>query len=414
MDLLGDIGAVDQLTATREENKVLKKRVEELSSRVKVLTVENEALKAEVEMYRGFSNLSLEKPEAAAESIMQVDSDDFVKSGDGIYPCRVEATLTLHGSSNPICCSLSKDDTIVASGGADSTLVLSLWNSNVTHRIQCEAPVICTRFSPALNNVLAFGCMDGSLSLVHFETFAGITSTATKLPAHLQHRKYVRSMAWSPTKPLLATSSADGNIQIHKVNRKFDLSYELEQVKTLHLSGSVEALCFVGDQLVCYARGTPHLSCYDLEADSAMTKVSLNQTQNGGFEDHVSFCVMDLRPYDSKYLAAATDANRNVVLDFNTGRIIRNLYGHSNDSYSTPKISWSRNGQYIFGNTQDSGCVCVWDVASSNIVDKLEGHANPVRDLYVGNSDTLVTTSFDKKTKIWVPNSAMASELGLD
>lgn len=74
-----------------------------------------------------------------------------------------------------------------------------------------------------------------------------------------------------------------------------------------------------------------------------------------------------------------------------------------NDSFSQPKVAWSYNGQYVFGNTQDESCVCVWDVASSTIVKRLEGHSQPIRALYSSpRSDTLVTTSFDKLTKIWL------------
>ena len=56
MDLLGDLGQVDQLISTRLENKVLQEKVKELTVRVHALKCENEALKAEVEIYRGDAN----------------------------------------------------------------------------------------------------------------------------------------------------------------------------------------------------------------------------------------------------------------------------------------------------------------------------------------------------------------------
>lgn len=74
-----------------------------------------------------------------------------------------------------------------------------------------------------------------------------------------------------------------------------------------------------------------------------------------------------------------------------------------NDDFSQPKIGWSCNGQYLFGNTQQDSFLCVWDIASTAIVKRLEGHTNPIRALYSSpRSDTLVTTSFDKTTKIWL------------
>jgi WD40 repeat protein len=79
------------------------------------------------------------------------------------------------------------------------------------------------------------------------------------------------------------------------------------------------------------------------------------------------------------------------------------LYGHQNDSYSQPKIAWSNNGQYLYGNTQEETAICVWDIASSSIVDRLQGHTNVIRDMFSSTlTDTLVTTSFDKKTQFWL------------
>ena len=105
-----------------------------------------------------------------------------------------------------------------------------------------------------------------------------------------------------------------------------------------------------------------------------------------------------------KYLALATDTSRNIILNVEKGTIVRNLYGHKNDGFSQPKLAWSQNGQYLFGNNQEDSSICVWDIASSSIVQKLEGtHGQPIRDMHSSSlTDTLVTTSFDKKTVVWL------------
>jgi WD40 repeat protein len=104
-----------------------------------------------------------------------------------------------------------------------------------------------------------------------------------------------------------------------------------------------------------------------------------------------------------QYVASATDANRNFILDVSSGKIVRNFYGHSNDGYSQPKVAWSRSGQYVLGNTTEDGSVVVWDVSSSSIADRLSSHhTQPIRDMYASPaSDALVTTSFDKMTNLW-------------
>jgi WD40 repeat protein len=401
---------------------VLKEKVKELEQRCNVLTVENETLKAEVEIYRsdaGVSGLTAGggegkggTPGGETSNGDMHDLEHFVKCGDGTYVKSKEVLLNkLHGLANPSCCSLSNDDTILATGGADGNLALVQWGAALggkeimdkVVRIECGAPVIAVDFArKPRSRFCAAGCMDGSVHVVHVETHSGLEAKEIAMGT-IKHAKYVRMVAWS-SGDLLATSSADGCVQIHKVVwNGLDDNIKLERVETLNLSASVESLCFHKDFLVCFVRGTPFLSYFDITKNFELTKHNLNQGPgNAGFSDHVSFCVMDMAPFGD-YLALATDTSRNMIVDFASGKQIRNLYGHQNDGFSQPKIAWSQNGQYLYGNTQDESALVVWDIASAKIVDRLEGHGNNIRDLFSSkNSDTVVTTSFDKRTHIWL------------
>ena len=486
MDLLGDIGTADQLTASecrlchqtlstfisyllrlttsnlffhdayvaRSENAVLKERIKQLEEKCSRLTVENETLKAEkealkveVEIYRqeaggvnGGGTAGATMPGSGSSDALPVDQH-FVQSGDGTYPSRVQVSLErLHGVSNILTCSLSQDDSILATGGADSKLSLVQWGralkddsslepiaqSVVESAVQvpCPAPVIVVDFARHSLRfpLLAAGCMDGSVNLIHYDT-----TTASSLEADTvrsspsvgdllswKHGKYIKSIAWSPTQPIVATASADGNIRLHKVvwNPSWeDISQiKLESLTSLQLPGPVETIAFVENCLFAYARGTPYLSYFDLDHNMKQTQINLNQGSAGtaGFDEHVSFAVMDMAKScdNDKYLALATDTSRNVVLDWKSQQIVRNLYGHQNDGYSTPKVAWSMNGQYIMGNTQDDSKICVWDIATSSIVERLQGpHTQSIRDLYSSpTTNTLVTTSFDKTTNVWFPS----------
>jgi WD40 repeat protein len=148
------------------------------------------------------------------------------------------------------------------------------------------------------------------------------------------------------------------------------------------------------------------------------------------FDEHASFSVLSIQPSPKggKYLALATDMSRNIIMETGTDRIVRNLYGHKNDGFSNPKVSWSSNGsvslslnhhipncptpltlypivqtQYLYGNSQEENSLIVWDIASSSIVKKLEGHGGLVRDIYSSqNSDTVTTVSFDRTAKVWL------------
>jgi WD40 repeat protein len=253
--------------------------------------------------------------------------------------------------------------------------------------------------------------MDGSVTLVGFGTGVGSLHASKLTSSHvLKCTRYIKGVIWSPTEPILAAASADGTVIVAKVSNLQDTSHvSVDVLQTLHLAGTPESICFSGDgsKLICFIRDTPYLSYFDLENQFELTKINLNRGSGatvGGFEDHVSFAVMDMAVSpNGKFIALATDTSRNIVIDAVTGKQIRNLYGHTNDAFSNPKIAWSSNGQYIFGNTQEDGSCCVWDVASSTIVKRLDGHLSPIRGLSSSRlSDTLVTTSFDKQTKVWL------------
>jgi WD40 repeat protein len=250
---------------------------------------------------------------------------------------------------------------------------------------------------------------DGSVHVIYYEKSGRTLNAHEVAKGTIKHGKYVRSLAWSPSENILATGSADGCIQIHKVvwNLIDPTDIVLEKIQNLQLSGPIESLCFREDQLCCYARGSPSLQCFDLQDNFAQQKINLNKGPgNAGFDDHVSFAVMDMSPYGKDYMALATDTSRNIIMDWKTGHHVRNLYGHKNDGYSQPRLAWSNNGQYIYGNSQTENVVCVWDVASSSIVDRLESHSNTIRDMHSSKlTDTLVTTSFDKKTQFWLSST---------
>lgn len=379
----------------------------------------------------------------------QSNNTAFVVSGNGIYPNDPQITLAnIHDNANPLCCALSLDDTILATGGADKCVRLLQWGpawveesaidaaaKNVVEKagtLSFSAPVICVSFSPSSMNVLAAGCMDGSVQLVEYAAPSLSNEQtwqllATPIPSEWKHHKYVRCMAWmarnSSNQALLATASADGNVHLYQITKKEDImecddaptsKLEIQQLQTLHLGGSIEAMVFWKEYLLVYARNSPFLQYFDVTKDMHLhQKVNLNtnttgKSTTGGFDDHVSFCIMDLAVSPcGTYLAAATDTSRNMVLEAATGVQLRNLYGHSNDGFSQPKLTWSNNGMYIIGNTQEEAALCVWDIASEKLITRLSsGTSSPVRDLVRGHSsDCVVTTSFDKLTKLWFPKA---------
>mmetsp|Transcript_4959 Transcript_4959/g.6860 ORF Transcript_4959/g.6860 Transcript_4959/m.6860 type:complete len:443 (+) Transcript_4959:45-1373(+) len=439
MDLLADIGQEDQLTSAREENRVLLAKVKELTVRVHELNATNAALLAEVEMYRAefastksSSGIGSYVGEENKEALVDDGADDFVTAGNGIYASDPAVTLPkMHGISNPLCCSLHPNDTLMATGGADGNLILCQWGVALAPgdesskkavddsiKVACGAPVICSAFAQVTKGrgsplpLVAAGCMDGSVSIIHCGL--DLEDSANRVLYSFKHEKYVKTICWSPSEQLVASASADGTIKLHRVGNvpnMFDGSdgdeFSSELIQSFHFDGPVEAMCFVdeGNSLCCYVRETSYLTYFDLKEEYKQSKYSLNGKPAIGdrFDDHVSFSVLSLQPCPTgKYVAAATDAARNIIMEAKTDRIVRNLYGHNNDGFSNPKIAWSSSGQYIYGNSQNENCVCVWDVASASMVKRLEGDAF-VRDIYSSSTtDTVATVSFDKTAKVWL------------
>jgi WD40 repeat protein len=445
----------------------LKQKVQELAARISSLVVENESLKAEVAIYRRDAVKSVNDVGDAPGVVPSVRSTDaehdnvLIRSGNGVFvdsPPLVRLEK-LHELANPLCCTMSPDDTCLVTGGADSTLRFTAWEKyakstrenggddasaqprNIVdmsalgvgggaaaNYLNCNAPVICAAVSPVLRNVVVAGTMDGRIHCAKYQLDYSSSQYSAQRQESLdsmKHGKYVRNVVWSNVDPIVATSSADGTVFIFKAEKTGLTLGEitLTRLESLHLSGPVEALNFVNEHtLACYVRGQPNLSFFDLSHLSttgsksyatkaepmAMTKVSLNSGSVGSaaFDEHVSFAVMDIKVNcnnaDSRFLVLATDSSRNALMDLRSHSIVRNFYGHRNDSYAQPRASFSFNGQYVYGNHQDDGSLFVWDIASSQVVAQHKHHVQPIRDLHSSSfSNVLVTTSFDKSTNVW-------------
>ncbi len=437
----------------------MKAKVEELQAKVKELTLDNATLKAEVEMYRkeaalpSFSKIALGQAASNDETMTSGDpssnnaGDEFVSSGNNVFPTDPVVSLPdVNAGSNPLCCALNSSDNILASGGADGNVVLVTWGSalspaadaatqtlNKAAKVQCGAPVICLSFCNT-DGIVCVGCMDGSVHFIEFSFLSGkINASLMNFVGEerIKYSKYVKSIAWSENQSIVASSSADGTAILSKitivdeedetmggddadadVDMSLNTSYvstkqvRVEKLKSFHFKGVVETLCFVKEStsLCMYERDTSYLTYFDMNDEYKMSKCSLNGKTTGGFDDFVSFAVMQLSVSpNGKYICAATDSSRNIILEVGTANIIRDLYGHKNDSYSQPRVAWSSSGQYVFGNSQEDCDICVWDVASSSIVKKLPSHTGQIRDMFSSKtSDTLMTVSYDKSCKVWL------------
>ena len=137
----------------------------------------------------------------------------------------------------------------------------------------------------------------------------------------------------------------------------------------------------------------------------------LNLNENG--DDAVSFNVLALAASpDGRWLAAATDAGRVLVLGAQTGRQMRALCTGVADDLMQPRpaLAWDASGKYLTvsssgggGGAGQEGLLQVWDLATEATVAQLHGHTAQVRDLHRHPTRrVLASAGFDKTIRLWV------------
>ena len=180
---------------------MLHQRVKELTAQVKILTLEKAALEAEVEVYRKekATGVIADGAKLDATGNETIVDDPFFRSGDGIYCSKPDVVLeNLHGNANPLCVTLSEDESILMTGGADSRILLTQWGAaddtgvvpeTCSNSIPFQAPVIAIASS---KNLVAAGSMDGSVKLVLLRQI----SVQALVDVPIRHAKYVKSVAF--------------------------------------------------------------------------------------------------------------------------------------------------------------------------------------------------------------------------
>lgn len=121
--------------------------------------------------------------------------------------------------------------------------------------------------------------------------------------------------------------------------------------------------------------------------------------------EHVSYTIMDLKASPSKkYLLAGTDNNRHFIFQVGCNRVLRSFYGHAADAYGLPRVLWHVSEKYILSNSQGTGDIFVWEMASEKLIKQLSGHTINVRDLCcssVGDTFSMYSVSYDKSIRVW-------------
>jgi COMPASS component SWD3 len=155
---------------------------------------------------------------------------------------------------------------------------------------------------------------DGSLSVV--QTF-------------YDHSKYVVKSRWFNAGNSYMTASHDKTVNVYCMNEEMQM---FEKNRTLYFKTPVESIaCTMGDGsvLVVGVRDDNYLHYFRVDENFDEFRVNMNELG----DDHVSFTAMDLAVSPcNRMLLVATDRPRLILFRLGTSQILRNFYGHTEDS----------------------------------------------------------------------------------
>jgi len=316
----------------------------------------------------------------------------LMERGDGNYVKATKDSMDKIHPSNILCVSFKKDEDskLLASGSTDKTIKITNYETHeVVKQLSVHnGAVIAMDFNPKFKNLLVTGAMDGTHAVVDTESGKTIQSFS-------DHLKYVVGVAWHPEGKMFATASHDHTANLYKSDENGD-SYHL--VQKFHFTNNVETLAFSKKgTLLIGARDDNYLHLVDL---NTMKDERFNM--NAAKDDHVSFTPLDVSfSPDDEFILVSTDRDRLIMYHVGNSNPVRNFWGCNNDLYSQPRHAWHPSGKYVYSTSQDHKIYC-WEVATQNIVHKLEGHKSTVRDIQVHPfSNMLASCSFDKTIKLW-------------
>jgi hypothetical protein len=367
---------------------------------------------------------------------------------------------------------------LLACGSADATLRIIDWRTcRTVSEVKLSAAVLSLACSPVCDaaaggrRLVAAGCMDGTLNVVALASGGAIELLQT----NQCHVRYVVALRWSAGGRYLATGSWDHSCVVFAATSLDGAAFAepaaaggasagaagaappppptappLVRLKKFLFECHVESVEFIAPDTADRAEESAEDSARDsvlviAVAESAdLFHVALpaaadySSSGSGGVpfewrlrplnlnargDAHVSFSAMDLRrspagpgARSGRFLLVATDKGRVLLLRGGTTEVLRTFVGHTAGDLSHPRVAWSPCGRYALSNTEESGTVYVWSVATARVVRRIGNedascrashcHRSAVRSLDVAaaadGTILLATCAFDKRAKVWV------------
>lgn len=90
-----------------------------------------------------------------------------------------------------------------------------------------------------------------------------------------------------------------------------------------------------------------------------------------------------------------------MLWNISSAKFIKTYTGHANSQYSVSSAFSVTNGKRIVSGSEDN-CVYMWELNSRKLLQKLEGHTEPVMSVACHPTENLIASgSLDKSIRIW-------------
>ena len=291
--------------------------------------------------------------------------------------------------------SISPDGTMVASGGADGTVVL--WDAATGNKAQVIdahfKDVEAVSFGPD-GKMLATAGRDNTIVLwntatgkeiatLEVQPRKGLAGSIGRWKSLAGASQWVVTVAFSPDGKSLASGSSGKVVILWDVK-----TGEQEKILEGH-AGRVRSVAFSPDGKVLASGSEDNtVILWDAATGNEI------RTLEGHSYSVNSVCFSP----DGKILASGSDDNSITLWDVKTGEKNRVLKGHAE---SVRSVMFSADGKTLASGSSDK-TIILWDVSAGSLIKKLEGQEGPVQSVSFGRDGRLLASGGgDKTISLW-------------
>jgi len=289
---------------------------------------------------------------------------------------------------------ISQDRKLMASGGADGTIVI--WDVGARNLLSKpieahSSNVTSLAFSPDENaKLLASGSYDGAIFLWDISDPANPQRIGKPLTE--QGSGYVYSIAFSPDGKILASSnSTDYNIILWDVETHAKIGNPLKG----H-SSTITALVFSSDKKTLASDSYNAIFLWDISDPTTASSITT-------FTDPASSIEKITISPNGKTLASGDDAGNILLWDIPTRTLLTETPLNGETSWLN-SLAFSPDGKTLASGSSD-GKVSLWDLSDptspAQIGTSLEAHTNTVAGMAFSTTGTLITASYDSTIIFW-------------